>query len=207
MLGTIALIWFAAVPIGFGVCPAIDPPPTSCSASYRAGSGMIATIIVLVLYAVTILAALLSHRTARPLVVAGIVALVLGPFVSYAAVAWSPGFLLPNAAGTGAEAVLSSPTDDPVGQWGEIEEHAAFLTISEDGTVTGSDGCNGTSGTWSITDGRIVFSDMITSLMMCPNLETAMQGPVVTAVAHGDTIYVLDEHDKVTGMLTRAASR
>lgn len=93
MLGTVALIWFAAVPIATGVCPAIDPPPTNCQPSFRAGSGLIATIITVGIWAATITIALLWHRrAARPFVVPGVVLLALAPAVTYLAVAWSPGF-------------------------------------------------------------------------------------------------------------------
>lgn len=202
-LGTVALIWVVGVLVGAGVCPAIDPPPTSCSASYRAGSGLVATVVVLILSVVTIVAVVFSRPVARRFAVAGVLALAVSPFVSYAAVAWSPGFPL---AGANEETVSTALTVDPVGQWGEIGERSASLTISDDGTVTGSGGCNGVSGTWTVSDGRVVFSDMVTSLMMCPHFESALQGPVVTAVVTGDTITVLDERGDVTGVLPRLVS-
>lgn len=197
LLGTIALIWLAAVPIGTGVCPAIDPPPTNCQPAYRAGSGVVWTIIVIGIWAVTITVALVWRRATRPFVVAGVVLLALAPAVTYLAVAWSPGFTLAGAP--------AAPTDDPVGQWGEIGERSAYLTILEDGIVTGSDGCNSIGGTWALTDGVVEFSDMLTTLMACPPRDTDLGGPVVTAIAKGDQLYVLDADGEVLGVLSRGA--
>lgn len=108
MLGTTALIWLAAVPVGTGVCPAVDPPPTNCQPSFRAGSGLVATIATIGVWFATITIALPRRRAARPLVVAGVVLLALAPAVAYLAVAWSPGF-------TFADAVQIPPTNDAVG--------------------------------------------------------------------------------------------
>lgn len=108
MLGTVALIWLAAVPVGTGVCPAVDPPPTNCQPSFRAGSGLIATIITVGVWVTTITISPLWRRAARPIVVAGVVLLALAPVVTYLAVAWSPGFTFAGAAPT-------LPADDAVG--------------------------------------------------------------------------------------------
>jgi len=197
LFATIALIWLAAVPVGTGICPAIDPPPTHCRSSYRAGSGLVATNVTVGIWALTIAVAFVWRR-ARTLVVAGVVLLALALVVTYLAVAWSPGFTL-------AVAAPAPPTDDPVGQWGEIGERSAYLTILEDGTVTGSDGCNGFSGTWSLTGGVVKFSDMVTSLMACPPRDTDLRGPAVTGVAKGDRLYVLDADGHVSGILPRVA--
>ncbi|WES65990.1 META domain-containing protein [Microbacter sp. GSS18] len=197
LLATIALIWLVAVPIGTGVCPTVDPPPTNCQSSYRAGSGLVATLVAVGIWVATIAVALVWRRAARSFVVAGVVILALAPVVTYLAVAWSPGFTL-------AAAAPAPPTDDPVGQWGEISERSAYLTILEDGTVAGSDGCNGFGGTWYLTGGVVEFSDMITTLMMCPPRHTDLRGPAVTGIAKGDLLYVLDADGHVSGILPRA---
>lgn len=89
---TIAVIWIAAVPWGPIVCPAIYPAPRNCFASDRAGTGVVATIVVLVVYAATMLLALVGMRRRRHLVVVGVVLLAVAPVVSYLSVAWIPGF-------------------------------------------------------------------------------------------------------------------
>jgi len=201
-LGALALIWFVAVPFGTGICPTIDPSPSNCLASYRAGSGLVATIVVIGVWGVTIvvavLATVLRASWARGFAVAGVVLLALAPVVSYAAVAGSPGFTLTAQA-------PDPPTDGPVGQWGEIGERSAYLTIVADGTVTGSDGCNGMSGTWSTSGGVVEFSDMFMTLMMCPHNPSDLHGPMVTAIAKGDRLYVLDADGDLSGVLHRVA--
>ncbi|WP_341975406.1 hypothetical protein LTA6_000020 [Microbacterium sp. LTA6] len=93
-VGTIALIWFAAVPWGPLVCPAIDPAPRNCFAADRMGTAVITTAVVLVVYISTVVLAACRPRALRPFAVAGLIALLLAPLVSYLAVAWLPGFPL-----------------------------------------------------------------------------------------------------------------
>ena len=93
-LGTIALIWFAAVPWGPLVCPAIYPAPRNCFASDRAGTGLVATGAVIAVYVATLLFALNPTVRSRPLALAGVVLLGTAPVVTYLAVAWIPGFAL-----------------------------------------------------------------------------------------------------------------
>ncbi|QEV99337.1 hypothetical protein F6J84_03900 [Microbacterium caowuchunii] len=93
--GTIALVWLAAVPLGPIVCPAIYPAPRNCFTSDRAGTGLVATIVVLVIYIATMLLAFVGTHGRRPLVIAGVVLLAIAPLVSYLSVAWIPGFPLP----------------------------------------------------------------------------------------------------------------
>lgn len=90
--GTIALIWLAAVPFGPVVCPAIYPAPASCFASSRVGNALIATVVVAVVYAVTMYFALAGERRHRGFVIAGTSLLAIAPIVSYLAVAFIPGF-------------------------------------------------------------------------------------------------------------------
>lgn len=90
--GTVALLWFAAVPWGPLVCPAIDPPPRNCMESQRVGSALVATIAVLAVYAATVLFAVVGRPRWHALVVAGVVLLAVAPIVAYLAVAWMPGF-------------------------------------------------------------------------------------------------------------------
>lgn len=90
---TIAVIWFAAVPWGPIVCPAIYPAPRNCFATDRAGTGLIASVVVLLVYVATMIIGLFArHRLA--LVAIGIGLLAIAPIVSYLAVAWIPGFAL-----------------------------------------------------------------------------------------------------------------
>ena len=93
-VGTVALIWLAAVPWGPLVCPAIHPAPRNCFAADRAGTGLVTTIIVMATLLATILLAVLGRGRTRELTIAGVILLALAPVVSYLTVAWVPGFAL-----------------------------------------------------------------------------------------------------------------
>lgn len=97
-------------------------------------------------------------------------------------------------------------TESPVGEWGTDSEDAPRLTIYEDGTVQGNDGCNGFGGKWAVTDGVVQFSEMLQTMMACmgPDLETI--GPIVSAVVDGDSIHIFDEQGNPSGTLQRAHS-
>lgn len=92
-VGTIALIWFAAVPFGTGVCPAVYPMPPHCSATNREGTALVLSLVVGAIYIVTLLVGVFARRM-RTLVVVGVVLLAVAPIVSYVTVTSSPGFPL-----------------------------------------------------------------------------------------------------------------
>lgn len=99
-------------------------------------------------------------------------------------------------------AIQTASGGDPVGQWGEIGDGKTFLTLSEGGTVTGNDGCNGTGGTWRLDGSVVYFDDMIMTLVMCEGQDSWLQ-PVTTALVDGDTLHILDENGYVKGTLPR----
>lgn len=90
---TIALVWFAAVPWGPIVCPAIYPAPRNCFASDRAGTALVVTIVLLAVYLATVATALINRR-GRRLAITGVILLAIAPVISYLSVAWIPGFPL-----------------------------------------------------------------------------------------------------------------
>lgn len=120
MLSAVALIWLVAVPVGTGVCPAIDPAPTNCLPSFRAGTGLAATLIILAVWAATLLCALATRAVFRPLAIGGLILLVVAVPVSYVTVSSSSGFEV------GASSP-DAPIDDPVGQWGEIADRSPYV--------------------------------------------------------------------------------
>ncbi|WP_349427810.1 hypothetical protein [Microbacterium sp. LWS13-1.2] len=103
-VATIAIIWFAAVPWGPIVCPAIYPMPRSCIPAYRTGVALLATIAVVLVCAATIGAVAAGWRRAAAV---GTGLLVAAPAVTYLAVAFIPG---PAIVATSAES-LDSPTE------------------------------------------------------------------------------------------------
>ncbi|MDY0827799.1 META domain-containing protein [Microbacterium sp. BG28] len=190
--GTLALIWFAAVPVGSGVCPASDPPPTNCWASYRAGSGVVASLLTLVLYAVAVLIALRGTSTQRRLTVAIVALLALMPAASFVAVAFSPGFTI-GAASDSA----------PLGRWEADGDDEVHLTFLQDGTFGGYDGCNAVGGGWVLSEDTVVFRDVGQTLVACAET-TDRLGAMRNAVVDGDSLQLFDRDGALTNTLTRA---
>lgn len=56
------------------------------------------------------------------------------------------------------------PVNDPVPA---VENAEAGLTFNEDGTVTGTSGCNGLGGDYTVQDDQITFGKFVSTLMAC----------------------------------------
>jgi len=99
------------------------------------------------------------------------------------------------AAGCGNEASTS-----PEGTWTGAED--THLDLSADGTVTGNDGCNHIGGSWEEDGEQIVFSDMIATLMACPDVDVWLKDPR-TATITEDTMVVYGPGETELGELHR----
>lgn len=66
----------------------------------------------------------------------------------------------------------------------------AFITLKMDGNrVTGNGGCNGLTGTYELMSGnRIKFSQMASTMMMCPNMEVEQK--LTEVLEKADNYYV-----------------
>lgn len=89
-IGTIALVWLAAVPFGPIVCPAIYPAPRNCFAADRAATGLVVTGVTAAIGIATVLLALIGGRTRRRLAIIGVALLAVAQLVTYPLVAWIP---------------------------------------------------------------------------------------------------------------------
>ena len=123
-----------------------------------------------------------------PLAIAGVLCLAL--------TACAPGAV--GVIGPVAPAVSGG---DPVGQWGEIADRSAYITILADGTMQAHDGCNAMGGAWELEDGVVEFHDVFTTLMACPGHDAWLRP--ATAAVHGDTLVVFDENGDAGGTLPR----
>ncbi|WP_246150274.1 META domain-containing protein [Agromyces intestinalis] len=92
-----------------------------------------------------------------------------------------------------------------IGTWGTDATGEPFLVIADDGTVTGSDGCNRLTGTWEPDDGGgIEFEGVASTLMACEGVDQSLNR-LDSATVDGDTLTVLDDDDVVLVTLTRTA--
>lgn len=89
-LGTLALIWLVAVPIGPMVCPTIYPAPRNCFTADRASTAIVVTIVLVAVYLMTIAMTLAAPRMRRG-AIAGLILLAAAPVLAYLTVAWIPG--------------------------------------------------------------------------------------------------------------------
>ncbi|WP_336659615.1 META domain-containing protein [Leucobacter sp. USHLN153] len=89
--------------------------------------------------------------------------------------------------------------------WGdEGSPGMPFLTIEEDGSFSGSDGCNRLTGTAEIDGNSIDFGEVATTLMACEDVDTWL-ADLATAEVSGDELEVSDVDGDVIGTLSRAS--
>lgn len=91
---------------------------------------------------------------------------------------------------------------NPVGQWGRVADDANYLTILDDGTAGGRDGCNGFGGKWMLEDGVVEFADVYVTLVACPGGDQWLSR-LDSALVVGDLLYVRDREGEVIGILPR----
>ena len=90
----------------------------------------------------------------------------------------------------------------PVGRWVDADDHQTHLTLEEDGTALGNDGCNSIGGQWELVGGTVVLGDMLTTLMACPGDDYWLSG-VAGAIVVEDVLHVLDAEGNEIGVLSR----
>ncbi|PJJ63626.1 META domain-containing protein [Compostimonas suwonensis] len=92
-----------------------------------------------------------------------------------------------------------------VGTWGSVTAVAGepVLVLSEDGSVSGSDGCNTLTGTWTSDGTTVTFGQLASTMMFCEGVDTWLVG-ASTATVEGDTLTVFDESAVQIGTLPRA---
>lgn len=94
-----------------------------------------------------------------------------------------------------------------VGTWGTASTDTApgepFIVIAEDGTASGSDGCNSFGGvSWKVDGTGLVFDGGYQSLMACEHVDQWLNQRA-TATLDGDTMVFFDESGAEIGALPR----
>ncbi|MFC9444316.1 MULTISPECIES: META domain-containing protein [unclassified Brevibacterium] len=106
-----------------------------------------------------------------------------------------------------APSETSSPTEtaaaelDPVGRWTSPEAGDPFLEFSEDGAVSGSDGCNAIATTWTVEGDEITIEPFATTQKACPGNQWLSKAS--TATIEGDVMTVKDGQGSVIGGLEK----
>ena len=72
-----------------------------------------------------------------------------------------------------------------------VTDAGAQITFGEDGTVTGSSGCNGFGGKYIVEGDQITFSEIVSTLMACDDARMAQEAAVL-AVLSATATYTIE---------------
>jgi len=108
------------------------------------------------------------------------------------------GAALTACAGSGGS---SAPVEDVTGLWGiQDTEGIASLDLAEDGSATGTDGCNRMVGTWEQDGTQVAFGPWATTRMACPTVDTWLSLSV-KATLEGENLVFVDQNAVELGTL------
>ena len=97
-----------------------------------------------------------------------------------------------------------SEPSNPIGAWGDTTTPTEpSLVLADDGTLTGTDGCNRLSGGWSADGDTVTFDQVASTRMFCEGVDTWLSG-LATATISGAEMTVLDASGAELGTLTRS---
>jgi heat shock protein HslJ len=65
-----------------------------------------------------------------------------------------------------------------------VSDADAALTFGDDGTVTGSGGCNSLGGEYELNDSQITFSPITSTLMACDDARMAQENVVIQVLTN-----------------------
>ncbi len=106
-----------------------------------------------------------------------------------------------SASETSTPSDSASATIDPVGKWTSPEAGNPFLELTDDGNVTGSDGCNRISTTWKLDGDTITIEPYATTQMACPGDQWLSKA--TSATIDGNIMTLKDDQGSVVGGLER----
>ncbi|GAA1518449.1 META domain-containing protein [Agromyces terreus] len=115
------------------------------------------------------------------------------------------GVLLLSAC-AGEEGSSRGGSIDAAGTWGDTADATApSLVLAEDGGLTGTDGCNRLTGSWSVDEAdHVQFGDVASTRMACQGVDTWLAGLSQATIADG-TMTVLGQDGAEIGTLERAS--
>ncbi|WP_231910926.1 META domain-containing protein [Corynebacterium suranareeae] len=98
----------------------------------------------------------------------------------------------------------SSTSDAPTfeGTWGSSEPPQPELTLAEDGSISGTDGCNRLIGSWELVDQHVELSPLGSTMMFCEGVD-AWLGSATRAEIEGDSLHLFDQDGTEIGTLSK----
>ncbi|SFR68403.1 META domain-containing protein [Agromyces sp. CF514] len=93
---------------------------------------------------------------------------------------------------------------DPTGTWGDTSDTTApSLVLADGGGLTGTDGCNRLTGSWTVDESdHVEFHDVASTRMACEGVDTWLEGLSQATIAD-DTMTVIDQDGSEIGTLER----
>lgn len=90
-----------------------------------------------------------------------------------------------------------------LGLWSSDEPGEPHLEFGEDGTFSGSDGCNGIGGEYFADQGAVRVQLGASTLKACADIDDWLRG-ISTVTVDGDTMQVVNENGDEIGQLQRS---
>jgi heat shock protein HslJ len=90
----------------------------------------------------------------------------------------------------------------PAGTWGSSAEGEPQLVLQANGSLSGTDGCNRLTGTWSKKGKTVSFDDVASTRMACTGVDTWLID-LSTATIAGTTMHVLNDAGTEIGTIER----
>lgn len=106
----------------------------------------------------------------------------------------------------GAQGSAQGGDIDPVGTWGDPSVEAEpYLSLADDGSLTGSDGCNRLTGSWSVDEAdQVLFENIASTRMFCEGVDDWLSS-LSAAEISGTTMTVLGQDGSEIGQLERTS--
>ncbi|HWL01581.1 MAG TPA: META domain-containing protein [Microbacteriaceae bacterium] len=104
-----------------------------------------------------------------------------------------------------APATPSGPGGDAssaVGTWGSDAQGEPNLSLTEDGKLSGTDGCNRLTGSWTQDGATVDFGQVASTMMFCEGVDTWLID-LSTGTVEGSTLHILDADGVEIGTLSR----
>ena len=103
-----------------------------------------------------------------------------------------------------ALAGCSSSAVSAAGTWGTPSSQGKpYLELKTGGALSGSDGCNRLTGTWTQSGDDVTFGHLASTLIACQGVDTWLS-KAHSATIKGSTMRVLDDDKQDIGTLTKS---
>lgn len=107
-----------------------------------------------------------------------------------------------SATDTSSPSETESAALDPVGRWTSPEAGDPFLEFNDDGSLSGSDGCNAIKSSWTLDGDTITIEPFTSTQKACAGVDSWLS-KAATATIEGDVMTVKDGQGSVIGGLEK----